>query len=229
MKIYYLAPRILQTFIWIPTRLAFILFTQVKILGKENLKGLEGGVIFASNHASEMDPIVTPATLTPFSPLFPMFYVSRSKDFYNTSGWKQKIYGGLFFALWGAHPAHSGRNNYEETLKHHIEILSKKKSIHIFPEGGKSKTGEVSDRAHGGVTFLSWKSGVPIVPVAIKGVFKTSLKLFFTGRKQYSITYGKPIYPADLFEDVSKQPTTEDFKKAALIVMQEVKKMYKNM
>ncbi len=229
MKIYYLAPRILQTFIWVPTRLAFILFAQVKIRGKENLKGLTGGVIFASNHASEMDPIVTPATLTPFSPLFPMFYVSRSKDFYNTSGWKQKIYGGLFFALWGAYPVYTGRGSYEKALKNHIEILSKKKSIHIFPEGGKSKTGKMSDKIYGGVTFLAWKSGVPVVPVAIKGVFKTSLKLFFTGRKRYSITYGKPIYPTEFFKDTSKEPTMEDFKKIAVVIMQEVKKMHKDM
>jgi len=229
MKIHYLAPRILQTLIWIPTRLAFILFARVKILGKENLKGLKGGVIFASNHASEMDPIVTPATLTPFSPLFPMFYVSRSKDFYNTSGWKQKIYGGLFFALWGAYPVYTGIGNYEKALKNHIEILSKKKSIHIFPEGGKSKNGKMYDRVRGGVAFLSWKSGVPIVPVAIKGVFGTTSKLFFTGKKRYSIYYGKPIYPTELFDDKAKEPSSEDFKKAAFVVMQEVKKLHNNM
>jgi len=226
MKIHYLAPRILQTLVWIPTRIAFILFTRVKILGKENLKGLTDGVILASNHASEMDPIITPATLTPFSPLFPVFYVSRSRDFYTTSGWKQKIYGGLFFALWGAYPAYTGKNDYEKALRHHIKILSKKKSIHIFPEGGKSKNGKVSERAHGGATFLSWRSGVPIVPVAIKGVFKTTGVSFFTNKKRYTIIYGKPIYPVELFKSISKNPTTEDFKKTALIVMQKVKKLH---
>jgi 1-acyl-sn-glycerol-3-phosphate acyltransferase len=214
MKIHYITPRILQTLIWIPTRLVFILFSRIKIYGKENLKGLKGGAIFASNHASEMDPIMIPATLTPFSPLFPMFYVSRGSDFYTTSGWRQKIYGGLFFALWGAYPAHPGRHNYEEALKNHIEILLKKKSIHIFPEGRKSKSGEISNKIHGGAAFLSWKTGVPIIPVSIKGTFQTTLARFFTGKKKYIVSFGKPLYPKDLFKNLDKEPTKEEYKEA---------------
>jgi len=227
MKIHYLAPRILQTLIWIPARLVFVLFTHIKIKGKDNLKGLGKGVIFASNHASEVDPLLIPAVLNLFSKLFPMFYVSRNKDFYDTSGWRQKIYGGLFFALWGAYPAYSGRRNYEEALKHHIQILNKRKSIHIFPEGGKSKTGDITDRAHAGAAFLSWKSGVPIIPVFIGGTFNTTMKGFFTGKKKYSISFGKPLNPEDLFNDLNKEPTVEEYKEAVKIVMREVRELNK--
>jgi len=226
MRIHYVAPRILQTIIWVPTRLVFILFARIKISGKKNLKGVSGGVIFASNHTSEMDPIMTPATLTPFSPLFPMFYVSRGRDFYTTSGWKQNIYGGLFFALWGAYPARPGRNNYEEALGLHIKILAKGKSLHIFPEGKKSKTGEISDKIHGGAAFLSWKTGVPIVPVAIKGTFGTTFKGFFSGKDRYKVSFGEPLYPKSLFSGTSHEPSVEEYKKAASVVMAQTRDLY---
>lgn len=227
MRIHYLAPKILQTLVWIPARLAFVLFARIKISGKENLNGLPRGVIFASNHASEMDPTIIPAVLTPFSRLFPMFYVARSRDFYTTSGWRQKIYGGLFFALWGAYPAYSGRHNYKEALKHHIEILSAGHSIHIFPEGEKMKGGEVSNTAHGGVAYLAWKTGAPIVPVAIGGTFRTTVSGFFSCKKRYAISFGRPLYSKDLFKDPNREPSIDDHKKAAELVMTRVRELHK--
>lgn len=226
MKIHYFAPRLLQTLIWIPARLAFAFFTRIKISGKENLKGLPGGVIFASNHASEMDPTLIPAVITPFSRLFPMFYAARSRDFYTTSGWRQHIYGGFFFALWGAYPVYAGKKNYTEALKHHQEILAHGNSIHIFPEGKKTRDGNISDDVHGGVAYLAWKTGVPIVPVAIRGTFKTTVAGFFSGKKRYAVSFGRPLYPNDLFGN-NAAPSIEDFKKAAELVMRRVRELHK--
>ena len=107
-KIYYIAPWVLQTTIWIPTRIFFKLFCSYKVKGLKNLKELEKncfGTIFAVNHSSELDPIMIPASLPFFSCLMPMFYVSREQKFYVSSGWRQHIYGGLFFCLWGGHNA----------------------------------------------------------------------------------------------------------------------------
>jgi 1-acyl-sn-glycerol-3-phosphate acyltransferase len=228
MKIHYFTPWVLQTLVWVPTRLVFILFTKLKIRGKENLKYIKkSGVIFASNHASEMDPIMTPVTLTPFSSFFPMFYVSRGKDFYTTSGWRQKIYGGLFFALWGAYPAYSGKKDYSKSLKYHIELLSNGKSLHIFPEGRKTKDGGIRDKIHGGAAYLSWRTNTPIVPVAIKGTFKTTAFDFFSGKKKYSIYYGAPVYPSELFIDTSKEPTPEECKNASIEIMKKVRELTK--
>jgi 1-acyl-sn-glycerol-3-phosphate acyltransferase len=41
-------------------------------------------------------------------------------------------------------------------------------SLLIFPEGGRSRTGEMRDFKEG-AAFIAIKAGVPLVPVALKG------------------------------------------------------------
>src|SRR3990167_11455141 len=92
-------PLILQTAIWPIMRPLFWFFLHLKIIGCENLRSLPKGVIFASNHTSELDAILIPASLPFLSRFMPMFYVSRPREFYKNSGWRQLFYGGLFFKL----------------------------------------------------------------------------------------------------------------------------------
>jgi len=201
----------------------------MRIKGKENIAGLRGGVVFVSNHASEADPIILPATLSPISRLFPIFYVARSKKHYgHTGAFKSRIYGGSFFNFWGAYPAREGTRDYEKSLAYHLKILKKGKSVQIFPEGKKAPDGAIQDDVHGGAAYLAWRAGVPVVPVAIKGTFQTTLSKFFLFGKKYAISYGVPIYPAELFGDKEK-PTVADFKDAACRVMGEVEKLYKEL
>lgn len=162
------------------------------------MQDIRGAVIFAANHTSELDPILLPAAMPFLSRFLPMFYVSREKTFYNTDQILKRIfYGGLFFELWGAHKTHVGLNNYEVSLKTHVEILRRGNSLFILPEGVKSISGKLSE-ARGGAAFLSHNTGAPIVPVAITGVFKTTLTDFFTFKKNFTLTFGKPIYPIEL-------------------------------
>src|SRR3989344_5971123 len=95
------SPLVLQTAIWPATRFFFWLFLHLRVVGLENLKNLPKGVIFATNHSSELDPILVPASLPFLSKFMPMFYVSRPREFYSTSGWRWFLYGGLFFTLCG--------------------------------------------------------------------------------------------------------------------------------
>jgi 1-acyl-sn-glycerol-3-phosphate acyltransferase len=138
-KFYLISPLILQTCLWPFTRFIFWFFGRWEIKGLENLQGLEhkNGLIFAANHSSELDCILIPASLPFLSNLMPMFYTSREREFYKTSGWRQIFYGGFFFKIWGANPLNSGKKNYELSLINHIEILKCGKSICIFPEGKK--------------------------------------------------------------------------------------------
>src|SRR3989344_2976057 len=85
-KILYLFPLVLQTLIWIPTRLILKFFLRFKIQGLENLEGLKGPVIFAVNHSSEWDPVLVPAALPFLSSLGPTFFTSRERKFYEKNG-----------------------------------------------------------------------------------------------------------------------------------------------
>lgn len=225
MKFYRAFPRFLQTVVWIPARLALRFFTHLEIQNKKNLRGLKGPVIFASNHTSEMDVIMIPAALTPFSALFPIFYVARPKGKYHVSkGMKSKIYGGRFFQWWGAYPVVSGFKNYDTSLQLHRKILLNGRSLHIFPEGKLATDGVMAKEAHGGVAYLSWRTDTPIVPLKIDGTYESSADKFLKRKKFYSIRFGKPIYPKDIFKGKG-EPTGEEFKKVANHVLKEIRSL----
>jgi len=196
MKLYSLAPRVLQFIAWWPTYLGFAIFYGFEARGIKNLRGLKQA-IFACNHSSELDPIMLTAAVTPFGRFAPMFYVSRGKDFYQDDyfGWRRLIYGGFFFTIWGAYPAYSGFKDYEKSLKNHIELLEDGYSLCIFPEGRKSVDGNLQE-GRGGVVFLSYRTEVPIVPVRIRGTYKFSFSRVFSKKHKVSVTFGEPYVPS---------------------------------
>lgn len=196
---YYRTPFILQTLVWLPTRLVLKFFLHIHIRGTDNLQGINKGVIFAVNHMSELDPIILPACLDPFSPVMPMHYVSREKAAYKHLGLRSTVYGGRFFKLWGAYPAIVGVKDYEKSLAAHIELLKMGKSVCIFPEGKKSLDAGLQ-KPKGGLVELAKQSGALIVPVAVSGYFDMTLKDFIHRKRTAMISFGKPITVKELFE-----------------------------
>lgn len=215
-QFFFISPLILQKAIWHATRVVLFFFCRFEVRGLENLQDIiklrsylnnKRGVIFAANHSSELDAIVVPAALPFFSVLLPVFYVSRPREFYQTSGWRQFFYGGFFFKLWGAHAAVSGSKNYERSLAPHIKILEHGGSVLIFPEGRKTRDGNIQKEAHGGVTYLAHRTECPVVPVRIFGDFNMSLSDFFLRRRRIVVVFGAPL--------VSTQNGSTDYKKGA--------------
>src|SRR3989338_5383933 len=182
LPIHRVYPWLLQNLIWIPTRLLFKFFLRLKIEGTEHLAPLSPGLIFALNHTSELDPVILPASLPFLSRFGPMFYTSRERAFYKTSGWRQLFYGGLFFKIWGAYPVIPSLKDRDTSLNNHIEIIERGGSVCIFPEGGKSKDGNLRP-PRSGVAYLSWKTGAPVVPVSIKGLYRLSPRDFIGRRR----------------------------------------------
>jgi 1-acyl-sn-glycerol-3-phosphate acyltransferase len=218
-RLYAFPPFLLQTAVWIPTRIVLRYFYHLEIKGLEHIKDLQKGVIFTANHTSEMDSVLIPASLPFLSRLMPMFYTCREKSFYKHErfGWKQHIYGGLFFTMWGAHEVRVGKNDYEYALQNHSKILHDGHSVCIFPEGRKNVLNEVIE-PKGGVAYLSYKTRCPIVPVGISGAIE---------KKKIIVSFGKPLYPKDLFKN-SDIPQKQDFKNAAKMVMSKVKELLRS-
>jgi len=191
---FFLSPNVLQRLVWPVVRPLLRFFLHFKIINKtRSWLNEEKGIIFAANHSSELDAILVPAALPFFSRHLPVFYVSRKRDFYKTSGWRQVFYGGLFFKLWGAHPAIAGARDYKRTLSAHIKIIEHGSSVLIFPTG-KKFLGDLKDaEAHGGVTFLSYATGCPIVPLRIDGVANLTFLDFIMRRRKINISFGEPI------------------------------------
>lgn len=223
-KIHYLSPLILQTLIWIPTRIFFKTFYSYKIIGLKNLKELKtnkNGVIFAVNHSSELDPILIPASLPFFSHLMPMFYVSREQKFYKTSGWRQNLYGGLLFRLWGAHTAYAGMKDYNISLRYHIKILSRGKSLCIFPEGFKTRDGDINVKGKPGIGFLVHNNKSFVVPVRIKGAFWNKKESDCFCRRKIEVKFGKPISPEELIGNPGNADI-DNYKRMSFTIMKEI-------
>jgi len=220
-------PALLQHFIWPGTQLVLRFFIRFTVKGRENLNGLPAGVIFAANHSSELDPILIPAAMDFTSKHLGMFYTSRETSFYKNSGWRKIFYGGFFFKIWGAYPVIVGSHNYDLSLRNHTEILKRNHPVCIFPEGKKTLTGEHGE-AKGGIGYLSYMTKAPIIPVAIQGVYKMTSADFFLRRRTVTLSFGKPLYPRDIFSDerhITIRHEHDDCRIAAARVMAEVRKL----
>lgn len=194
-----LSPYFLQKAIWPVTKVLFSYFIKLQVHGLQNIDSLGPGVVFVSNHSSELDPIIVPASFPFFSKHFPMFYASRPRNFYIHSSWRKLFYGGLIFKIWGAHAVEKGQRDYALALKSHIDILSYKRSLLIFPEGRKTRTGLVDvSNSKGGAVYAAKQTNLPIVPIVIQGLYKMTCREFITRKRNVTVTFGQPIFAQDI-------------------------------
>jgi 1-acyl-sn-glycerol-3-phosphate acyltransferase len=216
MKLYSVFPFALQKIIWIPTRILLVIFGRLKIVGLENLSSISGGAIFAMNHSSEVDPFMVPSSLPFFSPFSPIFYATREKSFYTRSGWRKHLFGGTFIKMWGGYGVRAGLHDYARSLEEHLVIAKAGGSFCFFPEGGITDDGKLRP-GKGGIGFMAHRSGLPVVPVALKGAFGMSLLDFFMRRRKLTIVFGKPIEYA-----FPPEASVEAYKTYAGLLMEEI-------
>lgn len=139
MALRYVFPEFFQRLVWLPLRVLLIGFCSLNINGIENISNIKGNFIIASNHLSEMDPLLIVSILPFFSRKLPLIYVSRQKDLYsgaNWPKWKQIAYGGTLFKIIGAYPSYKGLRNYKLALPYHLEVIKNGGNVAIFPYGG---------------------------------------------------------------------------------------------
>lgn len=156
--------------------LLFTVFFRWEIQGKENIPA-SGAVIIASNHLSNWDPPLVGSA------------IDRKLRFMA----KEELFKIGFFA-WlitklGAFPVKRGGAD-RNAIRNALAILAGGEVLGVFPEGTRSKTGELG-QAEPGVAMLALKSGAVVVPTAISGTNKV-----FSGGSlfpKFSIRFGKPI------------------------------------
>jgi long-chain acyl-CoA synthetase len=174
------------------------IFFRLKVNGLENLPE-KGPYIITPSHASYLDGFNVVAVLP--SKLF--------RDLYSLGF--QKYFTGTFKESFArlAHIIPVDPETYlNKALQMSSYILRNRKSLLIFPEGGRSYDGEIMEFKKG-VGILSIELNVPVIPAYIKGSFealpRSAIWPKFTEMK---IIFGKPFYPSDL--DMSKKPEDKD-------------------
>jgi 1-acyl-sn-glycerol-3-phosphate acyltransferase len=202
-------------------------FMHCEVEGVGNIFDLStNNAIFASNHSSELDPLLVTIVLRKIHKFLPMFYVSREKSFYKNSSWRQMIYGGIIFKMCGAYPIYVGQHDYEKSLRNHISILENGYSICIFPEGKKSNDGAMRE-ARGGIGYLSFRTKTPIIPITISGVYNFTFKDFILRKRFLKIIVNKPIFTQELFSDLNDLSVSTEYnvyKTAGKKIMTEISK-----
>lgn len=165
--------------------------------GAENLPR-EGGVILASTHESHLDPMTIQAPLPRR-----IKYIARGTLFDNPAfGWFIRNLGAIAFDREGT--THGG-------LKLVIDELHRGEAVVYFPEGTRSRDGEIG-RLRPGIALLARRAGVPVLPAGIDGTFgcwPRGKPIFKPGRIR--IVFGEPvIYDAkakrdEVLEDLERR------------------------
>ncbi len=165
-------------------KLFLLLWNRLGIRGAEHIPE-EGGVLFASNHVSFLDP-----------PVVGVGYRGRPIHFMaRDTLWKSKL-GLWWMSKVGCIPVSRGTGDLK-ALKMTIKMLKEGKAVSMFPEGTRSEDGELQT-AKGGIGFIIEKSGCVVVPAYIDGTYKAHPKgARFIKPGKVTITYGPPITPED--------------------------------
>ncbi|MGE5543902.1 MAG: lysophospholipid acyltransferase family protein [Bacillota bacterium] len=130
---------------------------RVKVEGKENFPA-DGAVILAGNHESFWDPVVVAAFIER-----KIHYMAKEELF-------EHVLIAKFLRRLNAFPVKRGSPD-RTAMKTALKILEEGKVLGIFPEGTRSKTGELSKPQHG-IAMLVLKGKAPVVPVAFVGTRK---------------------------------------------------------
>jgi len=129
-------------------------FFRARGSGAENVPH-SGPVILAPNHFSFMDHFFTGAFVRRR-----VRFMAKSQLFTPPLQWVY-AHGGVF-------PVRRGYQD-EDAFATAGGILRRGGAIVMYCEGGRSRTGELSEQPKRGIGRLALESGVPVVPVAIHG------------------------------------------------------------
>ena len=161
--------------------LLLICDTKVKVIGEENL--LRGKPqIFMANHQSDFDILISLA----YIPV--QFRWIAKKELFAIP-----IFGAAMRSAGYIEIDRSDRGKAIHSIEEAALSIQRGKSIMTFPEGTRSRDGEIKSFKQG--TFhLAIKSGVPIVPVSIIGSGKIMPKRSLRIKPgQIKMVIGKPI------------------------------------
>jgi 1-acyl-sn-glycerol-3-phosphate acyltransferase len=178
---------------------------RARAITTENVPGT-GAVILAPNHFSFMDHFLMGCFLRR-----KVRFMAKSQLF---KGPMRHIYthGGVF-------PVRRGARD-EEAFITADAILARGGAVTMYCEGGRSRTGRISEQAKPGIGRLALESGAPIVPIAIFG----SSRIRNWKRLQFpkvTVQYGEAIQ----WERVEK-PTREQQQAVADEVLSEIRHLY---
>ena len=180
-------------------------FLRARSIGVENVPG-RGAVILAPNHFSFMDHFLMGC------------YIRRKVRFMAKSQlFKRPMQ--FIYTHGGVFPVRRGARD-EDAFITARSILARQGAITMYCEGGRSRTGKLSESAKPGIGRLALETGAPVVPIAIHG----SSRVRNWKRLQFpkvTIQYGEAI----CWEPIA-DPTREQQQAVADQILVEIRRIY---
>lgn len=181
-------------------RSIFSLVFRWQVIGREHIPK-EGPVILCANHISLWDPPLLGSGIER-----QVFFMAKEELF------RIPVLSFLI-TKFGAFPVKRGAGD-RAAIRSTLKLLEEGKILGIFPEGTRSKTGEVGAGMHGAAMF-ALKSQAAVVPVAIIGPYR-----WF---RPITIVYGKPIDMTRLRETKGGSDT---LKETTDLIMAEIRSLH---
>jgi 1-acyl-sn-glycerol-3-phosphate acyltransferase len=161
--------------------------TRVSVNEKERLKGLSAPFIVVANHSSHLDAPLIIGSLP--RPLARYLAAGAAADYFFDVRWRKWLTA-LFF---NAFPVDRGGSRTRTGLSR--SLLERGIPLLIFPEGGRSKTGEMGTFKPGAAA-LAMSCEVPCVPIAIVGAsaaMPRGQNWPSSGRPRVTLVFGAPM------------------------------------
>lgn len=179
------------------------LFHRLKIHGSDNIPKRKPYVI-CSNHIDWKDPTTVAASF----PRSVNIRFMAKKDLF-----KNALLAYAFKNA-GAFPVDREKADFG-AIKKAYQLLDDKQVLGLFPEGSRSVNGSLK-KAYNGSALIAVRSGVPIVPVAIKGPYK----LF----KPLNIYIGQPFALPPLTYN-SKEEKKAQLEEMSYMIMENISRI----
>ena len=184
----------------------FKVLNRSKAIGVENLPP-EGGALIASNHISWADTLIVPVFSAKRLSIEP-FLAPGKEELFRIPVVRTII------SVWGSFPVKRGKRDFESMRR--ISYYAERYRVMIFPEGTRSKTGELL-KGRAGVGWIIYHARPVVIPTL---VINTD-KYFKPGGKRpwffvpYTVVFGKPL-------DLSRFYAMEDSRDTSQAIADEI-------
>lgn len=185
-------------------RFIFGFFLHLRIQKSPNVSEVKPPLIIAPNHLSFLDSLIIGAVTVDLPDVYPMHFMVKETIM------RQPILGSLLRFIGGV--AIKREVGLKESLGGFEKVLHNEESLVVFPEGVRSRDGNVS-QVKRGITHLLWRAKETLVlPIGMHGQMQTTVLDFLLRRRKVNVVFGEPVHILSLMEN------PKDFKGGAEIV-----------
>jgi long-chain acyl-CoA synthetase len=176
-------------------------FADLEVSGREHLPESSGPLILAANHQSHMDTPVILAALPARRrnkvavAMWKEYFAAHfhPERFPLSERWSTTLLYVLACGAFHGFPLPQTEMETSQALRYMGRLVNRGESILIFPEGGRSESGEIR-RFLPGVGMLASRLHLPVVPVRLRGLnYVLPPSARFPRRGSVQVRFGKPL------------------------------------